>query len=204
MALYEIKWWKIKGGKSRTPKPQGASLWPPTSGETPFQSSAIATALGRRQPIGVKRDHPYVTPNDLHNWAQPVFRIGTWDAMLATNWSLTFPHSFLKFVGISARSSSWNIGFLQVFIQTLSSGTLFPHFSEKMKSWIQAVYYQLWKISHPGLFNLSICIPPAPQIRNSWGLRPGWEHNRDLVFVNLMVSTWLDFVAPRTQTSMCL
>lgn len=131
------------------------------------------------------------------------FRIGTWDAMLATNWSLTFPHSFLKFVGVSARSSSWNICFLQVFTQTLSSGSLLLYFSEKMRSWIQAVCYQLWKIPCPGLFNLSICISPAPQIRNSWRPRPGWEHNGDSVFVNLM-PTWLDFVAPRTQTSTCL
>lgn len=40
------------------PKPQGASLWPPASGATPFQTSAIATVLGRRQPMGVKRDPP--------------------------------------------------------------------------------------------------------------------------------------------------
>lgn len=109
--------------------------------------------------------------------------------MLATNWSLTFPHSFLKFVGVSTRSSSWNISFLQVFTQTLSSGSLLLYFSEKMRSWIQAVYYQLWKIPRPGLFNLSICIFPAPQIRNSWRPRPGWEHNGDSVFVNLMLST---------------
>lgn len=109
----------------------------------------------------------------------------------AGNWFLTFPHSFLKSVGISARSSSWNICFLQAFAQTLSSGTPLPHFSEKMRSRIQAVYYQLWKTSRPGLFNLSICIIPTPKTRNFWGPRPllEWEHNRDLVFVSLMAST---------------